>query len=449
MTSKSFEQTILQTIKENNLITYGDTIVVGVSGGVDSVVLLTILNKFQKRFGATIKVAHVNHGIRKETAVRDETFVKDLCKKMDLEYHLLRENIPLYAKQHKQTEEEAGREVRYAFFEKLAGKSGKIATAHHANDNAETMLMNLMNGTGLNGICGIQIKRDNIIRPLLYLSKEQIYQYAQDNQLSYVEDETNEINDYTRNKIRNVLIPLIEKEFNPSFVKSSVKSIQYFTECNQFVEGYVEKAVEDVVVKNTAKEVRFDVDKFTKLDDALQGKVLLKVIGEFSKNNRDSRPVAIREVKKLFSSTDCSSLKTKTLYFFKKGNILTISRQTENLQKLEINTKEKQFIFCGVEYLIEKTRNKPKTIPLNTCYIPVEYENDLVIRYPAEEDMVMLGSKNRTKASKYFKKRGLSPQEKNMLPVIASGKDIFWIFGLLTTKQESEKKTYIKISVLQ
>lgn len=203
-------------IEENRLLTYGDTVIVALSGGADSVTLLHVLFSLKKEYDIKLQAAHLNHGIRGEEAERDETFVRALCDSLQIPLHVRREDIPRLARERGKSEELCGREARYAFFEELSAEYGaKIATAHNRDDLAETVLWNLVRGSGLCGLGGIPAKRGSIIRPLLCCTRAQIEAYCAENNLRYVTDSTNLAPLYTRNKIRLQIMPLL-KQLNPA-----------------------------------------------------------------------------------------------------------------------------------------------------------------------------------------------------------------------------------------
>ena len=204
------EDKVLNTIKKYELIEKGNTIVIGVSGGPDSMALLNSLYNLNKnrKMDCKIVVAHINHGIRKE-ADEETEFVQKFCENREIPCYIKKEKVEELAKKQKIGTEEAGRKLRYSFFEEVLEKTkaSKIATAHNANDNAETVLMNIIRGSGTAGLKGIEIKRENkYIRPLIKCERNEIEEYCSKEQLDPRQDKTNKENIYTRNKIRNELI---------------------------------------------------------------------------------------------------------------------------------------------------------------------------------------------------------------------------------------------------
>ena len=219
----SLEEKVLKTITKNNLIEEGDKVVLGVSGGPDSICMLEILSRLPKTSVpvGNLFVAHVNHMIREE-AKEDEEFVKKICEEKYIKFFSKSIDVTKLANTKKIGTEEAGRIERYKFFEEVLQKTGatKIAIAHNKNDKAETILMNMLRGSGTSGLKGIQAKRGHYIRPLIECERAEIEAYCEEQKLETRIDKTNFDNIYTRNKIRNVVIPYIKKEFNPNIIET-------------------------------------------------------------------------------------------------------------------------------------------------------------------------------------------------------------------------------------
>ena len=243
----NLEKKVFETIQKYNLIQRGDRIVVAVSGGPDSICLLDILNKIKNKNcqlnpePMAIFVAHVNHMIRKE-ACEDEAFVRDYCEKNGIEFFSKSIDVEKFANNNKMGTEEAGRFVRYEFFDEVAKKVGanKIAIAHNKNDSAETIIMNILRGTGVSGLKGIEpIKNNKYIRPLINCKREEIENYCEKNSLNPRIDKTNFENVYTRNKVRNIVIPYIKKEFNSNIVETITRLSELVKEDDDFIQNIV------------------------------------------------------------------------------------------------------------------------------------------------------------------------------------------------------------------
>jgi tRNA(Ile)-lysidine synthase len=240
-----FEDRIYEFICGNKLISGGDRVLLGVSGGADSVCLFRVILSLQQKFSLceNVTVVHVNHMIRGKAADEDEQFVRELCSRYGVKCHSFKRDIPALSKELGMSEEETGRQVRYEIFNEIAASEGstKILVAHHKNDLAETVILNMVRGSGLTGLAGISSVRENIVRPLLCVGRQEIEDYLKEIGQDYRTDSTNEELDYTRNKIRHVIIPKLE-ELNSGAVQHIV-SLAMETEKTMC---YIEKQAEEV-----------------------------------------------------------------------------------------------------------------------------------------------------------------------------------------------------------
>ncbi len=290
------EQNFIDTIKRENLIQKGDVIVVGVSGGPDSITLLTCLNKFKEYLGITIICAHINHLIRIDST-EDEQFVENLCKKMNIKCYIKRAKVEEIAKKLKKGTEEVGRKIRYDFFDEVAEKekANKIAIAHNMNDNAETMLLNIIRGCGLQGLEGIQAQEyGKYVRPLINCSRQEIEEYCDKNNLQPRIDSTNKENIYRRNIIRNKILPEI-KEINPNIVKNLSRLSKIVKTENEYIKCECEKVYKQISHKSLGK-TELEIEQFKKLDLSLQQNLILYVINEMVGNTRNIEKINIDDI---------------------------------------------------------------------------------------------------------------------------------------------------------
>lgn len=264
-------------------------IVVALSGGADSVTLLLVLEKLGKSMGFSVFALHVNHGIRGEEALRDEKFCIELCDKNCIELKVCRADIPALAAKHKKSLETCGREYRYSALKEFCSENGVdyIATAHNANDNAETVLYNLLRGSGAEGLCGIPEKRENIIRPLLNTSRSDIEAYLASLGQGYVTDGTNSDNCYTRNYIRNVILPAC-KTVNGDAVEAINRASRAVSEDCEYI-------------KNSLKELPRDTD-LSVLPPSLQSRYIINEYKRLCGGSLEG--VHIDAVKNVLNSTE-------------------------------------------------------------------------------------------------------------------------------------------------
>lgn len=294
---------VLQTINKYNLIKQNDKIVIGVSGGPDSICLLHILNELKQTLKIEIVVAHINHMIRKE-AEEETQYVQEFCNKLKIECYIKRINVIEKSNQEKIGTEEAGRKVRYDFFEEVLQKVGanKIATAHNANDNAETVLMNIFRGSGTSGLKGIEPIRDGrYIRPIIECERNEIEEYCKFNDLEPKIDKSNFENIYTRNKIRNIIIPQIKSEFNPNIIESLNKLSTLARQENDFIQRYVEDIMKKELIIEDGKQLILDLKKFNKLDMVIKNRVILVSIQKVLGNTQGIEKIHIDDIVKLCS----------------------------------------------------------------------------------------------------------------------------------------------------
>ena len=315
------EQNFLDTIKENNLINKGDLIVVGVSGGPDSITLLTCLNKYKDYFEIKLICAHINHLIRKDST-EDEQYVENMCKNMGIKCYVKRADVEKIAKEQKKGSEEVGRKIRYDFFDEVARKenANKIAIAHNMKDNAETMLLNIIRGSGLTGLEGIQAEEyGKYIRPLINCTREEIEEYCEKNNLQPRIDSTNKENIYRRNIIRNKLLPQLQ-ELNPNIVESlsnlsKIVKVQNMHIKNEVENIYNKIATEELNTNNlqnkndssmpkaknkvsnvTLGKIELHLLEFQKLDVSLQQNLILYTINKLFGNTKNIEKVNIDDI---------------------------------------------------------------------------------------------------------------------------------------------------------
>ena len=305
---------VLETITKYDLIESGDKIVLGVSGGPDSISMLNILYNLKKEEKLDIEliVAHVNHGIR-ENAKIDEEFVKEYCVKRDIPCFVLNVNVIKIAEEEKRGVEETGRIVRYKFFEEVLEKTGanKIAIAHNQNDRVETIIMNVLRGTGLAGLKGIEAKQGKFIRPLIECERQLIEKYCEEEKLNPRIDESNFENDYTRNKVRNIVIPYIKEEFNPNINKTILRLSDIVKEDLEYINNKVREEYlkiveeeknlykEDVYKSTEESRIILDLKKFNNLELVLKKGIILYSVEKIFGDTKGIEKIHIEDIIKL------------------------------------------------------------------------------------------------------------------------------------------------------
>lgn len=299
------KENVLKTIKKYNLIENGDKIVLGVSGGPDSIAMLNILNDIRNDKNLHMKfdiiVAHVNHLIREE-AKDDEMFVKDFCEKINVPFYSKSIDVQKIANNNKMGTEEAGRNARYDFFDEILEKtnSNKIAIAHNKNDKIETIIMNILRGSGIAGLKGIEpIKNNKYIRPLIECERMEIEQYCKLNNIDARIDRTNFENIYTRNKIRNIVIPYIKQEFNPNIIQTMDRLSELVKEEDEYLEKTVENKYKELIIEENKQQIVMNLKGFNKQEKVIKSRLLLYTISRLLGTTKGIEKIHIEDVIKL------------------------------------------------------------------------------------------------------------------------------------------------------
>jgi len=253
-------------IEDNHFLTIDDRILIAVSGGVDSMVLLHLFLRLRSENELPIQVVHLNHSLRGHKADQDEKLVSDFCSTNHCKFYSEKIDVKRYAREKHLSLEVAGREVRYSLFQRQATSSGcsLIATAHTLDDQVETILYRIIKGTGLKGLEGIRIKRGNIIRPLLFATKQQVYDYAGKHQIPFNEDHTNRDEQIPRNYIRYQLIPAIRSGLNPALADAILNLSAIARDANAFIQPFVREALESCMIQTTKREITLDISRLKK-----------------------------------------------------------------------------------------------------------------------------------------------------------------------------------------
>ena len=273
------------------MLTCGDRVIAGVSGGADSVCLFLMLLELREKIGFDLIAVHVHHGLRGEAADQDQQFVEALCEQHRIPLEIFRVNLESIAKKRKQSLEEAGRMVRREAFDSVCKKYGgnKIALAHHQNDNAETLLWNLSRGTGLDGLGGIRPVNGKFIRPLLCMNRKEIEEYLAKRKQSYCIDETNAETDYTRNKLRHLVLPILEEQVNSAAVRHMNETMEQIWELQEYMQEQVEAAYQECVQEHFEKAcwIQIQQKSFETFSELIKKMVIRKGMEQVGGKKRD------------------------------------------------------------------------------------------------------------------------------------------------------------------
>jgi tRNA(Ile)-lysidine synthase len=335
-------------IEEFEMLAPGDSVLIAVSGGPDSIAMSLALLSLQRDYGLRLGIAHLNHMLRKDEAQRDETFVKEFAEKSGLEFYALRSNAALFAEKHGLSIEEAGRKLRYDFFSTISDRHGfdKIATGHTRDDNVELVLMNLLRGSGLKGLSGIPPKRENrFIRPLIRSSKEAILDFLADCGQKYMIDSSNLETQYLRNKIRNTLIPLLQAEYNPSVTLAIDRTASIFRQEEDYLENEADSWFEKCLVSKNDSQVCLSAKRISGLHPAMQNRVLRNAVKWVKKDLRRISLIHLEQITELISpqgrpGTSLDLPGRIRIYRHKK--VIEIKKEAVNLRELGKKQKKLQ-----------------------------------------------------------------------------------------------------------
>ena len=431
---KATEQKVLRFIKENELLATGEKNLVALSGGPDSVFLLHFLNKFKKKFKIEIGAVHINHKLRGKDSERDELFCKAVCDELSIPIYTLRKDVKSYSKKNKYSLEVAGRKIRYEFFEKIskANQYDKIATAHNADDNAETVLLNLIKGTGIKGIAGIPVRRNDIIRPILSLTKKEILDYLEVNRFEYRIDESNLSNDFERNFLRNEVIPLIQKNINPSFSNSVLNTSLNLQSLNAGLAEIVGGLKSTVRIKRN-KSVSIPIEFINKGNDFIISYTLKELIDE-----NFSVKIESSDLKKIISLAKKQSGKSEELseklIALKERNEITIQKKAsvKNLKQKKISIGNEAEIDGKILSILKVKKNEVKIGKTkNVEFISADGLNSFfIVRIWEQGDKFFpIGMQGSKKISDYLNDIKINSFEKKEQLVLENKGNIVWVIG--------------------
>lgn len=420
---------IKQFIDSNNLLTKNAKVVVGVSGGADSVALVCIL----QQLGYSCIIAHVNFNLRGNESERDENFTRELALKLQLPFFQTSFNTIEVANTRSISIEMAARELRYTWFNELLQQTNAeaIAVAHHSDDNAETLLMNLTRGTGIKGLTGIPVKNQNIVRPLLCVSRSDIEQYLQSIHQEYVTDSSNLQNDYNRNQFRNLIIPAIEK-INPSFKTTITANIERFKEVQAIYDKQINSDIEQITIHRNHQLI-IDLNKLRLLE--YKRTVLFEILNRYGFSND-----AIQRI------SNFQILNTGSLFFSETHKALIdrdkiIVSDNSAVENYDCLISENDFeVFEPVHLKIKKRtvnseiirNNKVLTIDISKAEFPLRLrtwkQGDIIYPY---------GLNGKQKLSDLFTNLKMNRFEKEKQLVLLSGEKIMWVVGIKADKRFS------------
>lgn len=465
-----FLEKVKRTLKKYNMLEFKDRVFIGVSGGPDSVALLHILYRLREEFGIEMFVGHFNHMFRPEFSNNAKVFVKSLAEELGLPFILREYDVPQYIKRKQLSPEEAARELRYNFFTEEAKRcnANKIATGHTADDQAETVLLRIIKGSGSRGIKGIPPVRDNkFIRPLIDLSRKEIENFLKKNNIKYLLDPSNTEPIYLRNKVRLELIPTLKKEYNPNIIKALTNLSNILREEEDFIEGILEDVSDEILCIKENNRLEIDINSFSKLALAIQRGVIRRGIELL---NKEIKGISFRHISDILGllnkNLSGKSLNLpKGLVVHKEYNKLILIKDREgNFGCFDYNYDVRvpgkiniqigkffyQFIFevKEIDKISIDFENK------NTAFLDFDKTGEVfVIRNRRPGDRFHpLGMKGTKKLKEYFIDEKIPRRERNTLPLIANNNNILWVTGKRISEdvkliEKSKKALIIEVCI--
>lgn len=433
---------VREFIKEKGLLKEGDKILIGLSGGADSICLALCLKRI---FGGKISLlaVHVNHGIRGEEAKRDEDFVKNFCDKNAIPCIIKEVDVPNFARENKLSEEEAGRLIRYRIFDEVMREKGfeKIAVAHNKEDVVETFLLNLARGSALRGLTGIKEKNERIVRPLIRISRYEIEEFLKREGETFVVDSSNLSQDYTRNVVRNQILTRFQEGVNEKTTEHIFRTIELMKEANDLIQKSVKEINSTIVEKR--KDGSLVKKEILEFDFLLQKEVVYEAMAEVAENRKDINYLHIMDIltllgkesgKKIDLPYGVEAVRTYEGVLIRKKEK---RKKKKLLLKMQLETEEIETIASikveGDELIIGFANGEVKKLHQSSCIRWFDYDritDNILIRMREEGDFLIISEDGRRKKLKsYFIDEKIPREERDEVPLIASGKEILWVIG--------------------
>ncbi|MDU5913278.1 MAG: tRNA lysidine(34) synthetase TilS [Anaerococcus vaginalis] len=436
------------TVKKYDLIRENDTIIVGASGGPDSQFLIYLLNEVKDFYKINIVLAHLNH-MHRADATNDEKLVIETGKNLSFETFVERKSMDTFAKEKKISSEHAGRILRYEFFRSIKNKykNPKIAVAHNKDDQAETVLMRIIRGTGLDGLRAMDYKNEDIIRPIMDFSKGEILEFLDENKISYHIDYTNLETDYTRNKIRLEIIPDIEK-INPNF-KNSLVSLSEIAKNDYYILREIEdKKLDEIIRKKDKNYLSFDKSKFDEISDPLKARLIRRAIEILYGNINDFSKTNIEDFLKIESLSNGKKIIKDDLIFEKNYRSYDFYINNKNSQK----KLEEIFMKTNDEKIFGKYKFKTSLVSYdyyknsskkNKVFYSFENLDDISIkiRYRVNGDyFTAMKDGKRKKLKNFFIDEKIDKNLRDEIPLLFINDKLSWIVNLRRSEDFKVKK---------
>ena len=449
---KTIKVSLINKIAKEKLFNNGDKVIVATSGGADSMALLVLLKGLaleKSELNLEILAVHVQHHIRGTEAESDALFVEEFCKKEEIPFYRVDVDALSLAKNEKLSLEDAARRLRYEALESIRVKTAAnwIVTAHHQDDQAETVLLNLLRGASAKGLRGMQVRNGFIVRPILFMPRSKIEEFCKTEKISYCFDSTNNDITYKRNKVRKVLLPLLE-EFNPQIKKSLAQTAQLLTEDEACLTNLARSFVFNNFKENNGEGI-LELKEFYLLDKAIASRVIKIVLYNYKLKSMLSKKhieavLKLIKTKETGKRLDLPSLQVSYAYdrlriVSRKRKKLVDNLEKNNKEADNTNTIEKASESCAfnqidfeeladLEIVVKKVKecgSNPKCL-----YYPCELASAITLRNRQPGDYFRPeGGRGRKKLKGFFIDEKISREIRNKIPLVVSGSEVLWVLG--------------------
>lgn len=441
---------VIAAIDKYNMIKENDTIVVGVSGGADSMALLHFLLNESDNLKIKVIVAHINHCLRGEESDRDEKFVSDYCRDNGVIFYSCRSNIKSEASEYGISVEECGRKVRYNYFNNIAEKyHAKIATAHTLSDSIETTMFNMIRGTGIKGLSGIAPARGKIIRPLIFVTRSQIEDYCVKNKIKYVTDSSNLCYDYTRNKIRLDIVPKM-REINTAFEKSFLRLKEQAEDDCSYLNNIAKAELDKSVINGM-----YDINVISKLEKPIKSRLIIQAV--YNKFNIYLQNSHIDLICEIIDNGHGTVTIPGKIYVKVENGFLRIYKDAPEIKNWKNKFNEGKILTdSGRKFIIEIiTKNEYlslKKTDKNLIYKCLDYdkitENTIIRNRKPGDKFTQKNRKVRKSLKKLFNEKKVPIEKRNELAIIDDGNEILWIEGIGPSEKAAVSENTKKVVLI-
>lgn len=433
---------VIRTVERYGMLYGGERVLIALSGGPDSVCLLDVLNALKERWRLSLSALYIDHGLRPEETPGEIEFCKRIAERYGIEFHVVSINVRDYAEREGFTFQEAGRILRYICLEQeaLRTDADRIATGHHADDQAETIIMRLIRGAGRRGLSGIPPVRGKVIRPLIELSRDEIEEYISSKRLDYIIDSSNLKDEYFRNRIRREVIPILKK-FNPNLLNTLSRTAHILREEDDFINTFVHKALMRLISRKTSDTVELFLSPLETLERVVLRRALLRVIDE----TRGLRSIKMENIEDIIglikkgSSGDRIYLPGGIRAIRSYSTLIITSKKPQRVQECELKVPGETLIKeAGVVLIatIEENVNNYGDGKETACFDINSLSFPLKIRARKEGDFFYpFGLGKRKKLQDFFVDEKVPRDIRDSVPLLISGEDIIWVVGYRTDER--------------